>query len=323
MLHRHDKDTTDSDPSARGWLTGLLALAVLLLIAATGCTAARTPSAAAGGLLPLEDDISLMILPPVENHSEASGPEYTGNYALQLPAGVDELVVVTYNLRYGEAVEDAIAAFRSHDQLAAAGIVLLQEMDEGGVDTFARELGYNYVYYPASVAEDGDNFGNAVLSRWPISDPAKLILPGLHPITGQQRTATRAVTRIGDTGVLVYSTHIEVATAPPSLREEQFAAVLDDIPADAPLVIVGGDFNTVTGWGVDALAEQFAGRDMAHATSEVGPTFTRFGMRPSATDHLFSRGFERLEAGVAGEIVASDHFPVWARLAFTAAPPAN
>ena len=39
-------------------------------------------------------------------------------------------------------------------------------------DVYKRQ-GFNYVYYPASVAEDGDNFGNAILARWPISEPAK------------------------------------------------------------------------------------------------------------------------------------------------------
>lgn len=289
----------------------LIALAALLL-AITGCTGIRTPAAAAEALAPLEDDLSLMLTHTV-NHTEADGPLFLGEYAPDGPEFDGDLVVVTYNLRYGEAVEDAIDAFRSQDRLAAGGIVLLQEMDEAGVDTFARELGYNYVYYPASVAEDGDNFGNAILSRWPLREPAKLILPGLHPLTGQQRTATRAVTRIGDTDVLVYSTHIEVSTAPPSLRESQIAAVLDDIPAVADHVIVGGDFNTVTAWGVDALAALFAERGLDHATADVGPTFTRFGMRPSATDHLFSRGFDLSDAGVLGEMTASDHFPVWAR----------
>lgn len=300
-------------PALAGLLGLLLALGSLAL---AGC-GGQASAFAADALVESADADSLSLMErielDVENHSDAEGPFFAGNFAQKRMQTASELVVVSYNLRYGEAVDEAIAAFRQNDPLPAAGIVLLQEMDEASVSTIARELEYNYVYYPASVAEDGDNFGNAILSRWPISNPGKLILPGLHPITGQQRTATRATVRVGETDVLVYSTHIEVATAPPSLREAQFAAILDDIPDNATHAIVGGDFNTVTGWGVAALATQFAGANFQHDSAQVGPTFTRFGVRPSATDHIFSRGFTAVDAGVLGDISASDHFPVWTR----------
>ncbi len=268
--------------------------------------------------------LSQRVFAQTHNYDQPDGPFYSGDYASGDYASGDhaegepdnsaDLVVVTYNLRYGEATAEAVAAWRETGPLPAADIVLLQEMDEAGVETIARELGYNYVYYPASVAEDGDDFGNAILARRPISDPAKIILPGLHPLSGQQRTATRAVVHVGDTEVLVYSTHIEIALAPPSLREGQFAAILADIPDDATHVIVGGDFNTITGRGVNALAGQFAAAGLDHDTAGLGATFTRFGLRPSAADHIFSRGFERVEAGVLRDVTASDHFPVWVRL---------
>lgn len=254
------------------------------------------------------------LLPQTENYTDPAGPLFRGQAAPKTRPTPDEIVVVTYNLRYGEAVDETIAAFGANESLAAADVVLLQEMDEVGVAAIAEALGFNYVYYPASVAEDGDNFGNAILARWPIREPAKLILPGLHPLTGQQRTATRAVVGLGDIDILVYSTHIEVSTAPSSMRAAQVDALLDDIPAEAPYVIVGGDFNTVTGRGVRALAAQFGADGLDHATAGLGPTYTRFGLRPSATDHLFTRGFRPLDAGVLGDITASDHFPVWARL---------
>lgn len=296
----------------------ILGILVLVVISLTGCAGASLLKmggepvmalASGGGGETLLDTI----VPDMNNYNDPDGPLFTGEFAAGRPLDSAGLLVVSYNLRYGEAIEDAIRAYRESNPLPEADIVLLQEMDEAGVGVLARELGYNYAYFPASVAEDGDNFGNAILARWPISDPFKLILPGLHPLTGQQRTATRATVTVANMPILVYSTHIEVATAPPSLREAQFAAILEDIPAAAAHVIVGGDFNTVTGWGVDALAEQFAAAGLDHASAGLGPTFTRFGMRPSATDHLFSRGFEPLDAGVLSDVTASDHFPVWAR----------
>lgn len=297
---------------------GFVAAAALSLLLLTGCGSAvaqafdREPDAGNAG--PAETSL-MALLPQMENYDNPDGPLFTEQLVDAPDEVPTDLVVVSYNLRYGDEIEAAIAAYRQENPLPEADIVLLQEMDEDDVSRIARGLGYNYVYYPASVAEDGDNFGNAILSRWPISDPAKLILPGLHPLSGQQRTATRAVVHVGDADILTYSTHIEVAASPGSLRREQFAAILDDIPDDATHVIVGGDFNTATSWGVDSLAEQFAAADMEHSTAGVGPTFTRFGLRPSATDHIFARGFETVDAGVLIEVTASDHFPVWARLA--------
>lgn len=299
--------------------TLLLRRAVALLLAALAL--AGVAAVAVALVAPTSPGVLAMraTLPQTMNYSDPAGPLLTGRFAPAAlspaaPSTSDELVVVTYNLRYAEALEEAIAAFQTVAPLPAADFILLQEMDEAGVVVLARALGYDYVYAAASVAEDGDDFGNAILARRPISDPAKIILPGLHPLSGQQRTATRAVVHVGDAEVLVYSTHIEIALAPPSLREGQFAAILADIPDDATHVIVGGDFNTITGRGVNALAEQFAAAGLDHASAELGPTFTRLGLRPSATDHIFSRGFERLDAGVLGEIRASDHFPVWVRL---------
>ncbi|MCA9866829.1 MAG: endonuclease/exonuclease/phosphatase family protein [Anaerolineales bacterium] len=261
------------------------------------------------------------VLPQTENYIDPAGPLFTGEAALQPRPAPDDIVVVSYNLRYGEAITETIRAFQEIPPLPDADIILLQEMDEAGVAAIAAALDFNYVYYPASVAEDGDNFGNAILARWPIIEPTKLILPGLHPLTGQQRTATRAVVQLGDAPVVVYSTHIEVSTAPSAMRAAQVDALLDDIPAGASLVIVGGDFNTVTGRGVRALAAQFDGADLDQATADLGPTYTRFGLRPSATDHLFSRGFRPRVAGVLDDVTASDHFPVWARLGTPFAQP--
>lgn len=93
-------------------------------------------------------------------------------------------------------------------------------------------------------------------------------------------------------------------------------AVANDIPEDASHVIIGGDFNTVTGWGIKSLAQRYAARELNHDSADLGPTYTRFGLRPSATDHIFSRGFDRLDAGVLWDVTASDHFPVWVRLAW-------
>lgn len=266
------------------------------------------------GLNPAGGSLARRFFDQAVNYTDPSGPLYRGDFAAEPGAIPDQLLVVTYNLKYAEAVDEAIVAFRAVAPLPQADIILMQEMDAPATERIARELRYNYVYYPASVAEDGDDFGNAILSRWPIYEPAKLILPGLHPLSGQQRIATRANIRIGDKDVLVYSAHTEIATAPGALREGQVAAILADIPAEAPWVIIGGDFNNVTSQSVGELTDQFAASGLSHATSGLGPTVTRYGLRPSAADHIFTRGFTAQDAGVLRDVLASDHYPLWVRL---------
>ncbi len=295
-------------------------MALLLLLAALiGCAPAVIPPAGLETLMTVNDaegglGLTRRFLHQFTNYPEPDGPLYRGAYAPVPAAAPDELVVVSYNLRYGAAISETIKAFQTVAPLPEAGIVLLQEMDAAGVKALARELGYNYVYYPSSIARDGDDFGNAILARWPIVEPTKLVLPGLHPLTGQQRTATRAVVQIGDVDVLAYSTHLEIATAPAAMRREQVAALVADIPADASAVVVGGDFNVLTGRGVSMLATRFAEGELLHGSAGNGPTIQRYGVRVAAPDHVFARGFNAAGSGVLVGVAASDHYPVWVRL---------
>ena len=53
-------------------------------------------------------------------------------------------------------------------------------MDEPGARAFADSLGFGYVYFPATLHPvTGRDFGNAVLSRFPIEDERKIVLPFL------------------------------------------------------------------------------------------------------------------------------------------------
>lgn len=248
------------------------------------------------------------------NYGDTDGPLFAGQFAPPRENSPEQFVAVTYNLRYGERLDDMITAFKTVEPFNEADFIFLQEMDEHGVAEAAQALGYDYIYYPASVARDGDNFGNAILSRWPLHDPRKIILPGLHPLTGQQRTATRATAQVGQRSIVLYSVHTEVVSASEQLRGRQAEALLADVPPETGAVIIGGDFNSVTTWGVERLATRFEASGLAHQSSGLGPTFSRFGRRFAATDHIFTRGFTGLAAGAGSDINASDHLPVWTRL---------
>ena len=249
----------------------------------------------------------------MKNYDSPDGPRFTGQYAPEAPEFDGMLKVITWNIRFAQDVETAVTELQSIPDLQDADILLLQEMDEQGAELIARELGYNYVYYPASVhSYHKRNFGNAILTKWPIASDKKLLLPHENPSNRQLRIAVRATITIGGQDVLVYATHTETYWLPQDKRDEQAAAITADILAEPgyETVIVGGDFNTVTQADVVDLEAVFAPAGLERIAAGAGPSVEVAGVGIEA-DHLFARGFTPKDNGVVADTAASDHFPVW------------
>src|SRR4029077_18831543 len=163
-----------------------IAAALLVLLAGGGCRTGR-------------------------KYVEHDGPRYTGG----LPAVVlssppaQSLRVVSFNIERALRVERAIGVMTAEPALRDADILLLQEMDEAGTRQVADAFGMGYVYYPGTFSlKTQRDFGNAVLSRWPIVSDAKVLLPHLGALGQLQRTATAATVQVGPSLVRVYSTHL-------------------------------------------------------------------------------------------------------------------
>ena len=242
------------------------------------------------------------------NYASPAGPRYTGHHAAADPDPV--LRVVTFNVKWGKEVDRVVELLRTAAELRDADLVFLQEMGPEGVEKVAGALGYDYVYYPAvhhPVAKQ--DFGDAVLTRWPIAADRKIVLPELHRFRKMQRIAVAATVTIAGTPVRVYCVHLEtpVGIEGPQ-RRHQVEAVLADAAA-YPRVIVAGDFNN---------------------RNQVGPLFEKAGyewltedVRGTISlwtwDHIFVRGLALRGPGRVGVVRdtrgASDHHPVWAELA--------
>lgn len=250
------------------------------------------------------------------NFDNPAGPIFSGNFAPEPPPFDGGVLVVSFNLQYGQGVAAAIEEFRTLEPLPGADVVFLQEMDEHGAQAMAEALETNYVYLPASIHTYHDrHFGNAVLSRWPMRDYRKLILPRLHPLSRQLRIAAGATLDIDGRAVLVFSVHTEIYTTLPRHRLEQVEAVAGSVNPDAPYVIVGGDFNTVRRRNVLDLDTRFAAAGMTRISRDAGATVEKFGLNIWA-DHLFARGFRVIASGTVAGSQCSDHRPIWADLAF-------
>jgi endonuclease/exonuclease/phosphatase (EEP) superfamily protein YafD len=248
----------------------------------------------------------------VENYDDPDGPRWSGEYAVQGAPLDDELRVVTFNIEFAIEIDKAIATLRDSEQLNHAQVLLLQEMDEGGTERIAKALGYDYVYYPSSRHEDDRNYGEAVLSVWPIVRDRKLLLPHLDPLNGRLRIAVLAVldTPRGQLGVA--SVHSNVPTLGPEARLDQARYVRDAALELGMPVIVGGDFNT-SDWAVDATAAVFTQKGFDWASKGVHDTGSWKGEYFLDLDHVFSFGLPGLAAGSVSTD-ASDHRPLWVTL---------
>jgi endonuclease/exonuclease/phosphatase family metal-dependent hydrolase len=252
---------------------------------------------------------ALLGCPTGRNYANPDGPRYAGGSAVGTSTGYTNataLRVVSFNIEYALQVDSAIAVLAGDPGLQNADVILLQEMDEKGTMRIADTLGMWYVYYPSVFRfKTGRDLGNAILTRWPIVEDRKIVLPHLSRLVNSQRAATAATIRVGEATVRVYSLHLgTMAGLSPAARRDQLQAVLSDA-GRYPRVVVGGDLNDP---GIGRTA-----RDMGYTwPTQRGPSTTRVGR----LDHILLKGFERPDSAAAGTVLdnrgASDHLPVWA-----------
>ena len=242
------------------------------------------------------------------NYPSPDGPRYAGDPLARVDAGRgDTLRIVSFNIEYARQVDSAAVLLAKDAALRDADIILLQEMDAPGTRRIAEALGMWHVYYPAIHRLRADqDFGNAVLSRWPIVSDAKLTLPHTSRYAGTQRIATAATIRAGSTLVRVYSAHLGTpADISAGSRREQMRTILADA-AGFDRVVIGGDMNS------GSVGEVARAAGYAWPT-EHGPRTTLLGR----WDHIFMRGFVMPDSNSSGTALSakglSDHVPVWAR----------
>lgn len=241
---------------------------------------------------------------PFLNYQTPSGPRY----ALDLPAAPasvpGSLRVVSYNVQWGSHIDRAIAVLESRAQLSGADVIALQEMDPDATRRIAAALGMGYVYYPAGVhPKTGREFGNAILSRWPIIADEKLMLPHLGRTRKSRRVVTAATIRVGTTDVRIYSAHLGTQTdIGPGKRRDQARVILQNAAGYA-LAIVAGDMNS------HGIGDTFVDEGFAWPTEHNGFTTAFWNW-----DHIFLKGFAPLRAAgvVRDTLGTSDHDPVWA-----------
>lgn len=223
------------------------------------------------------------------------------------------LTVVAYNIRMGFGLDGRfdLAALTGAIERQRPDVVLLSEVDRawllnGGHDTLdllSDRLGMPYVFGPAA----DPVWGDAVLSRWPVTDPRTRPLPAVGAPTGAQALAVTL--DLGD-GVrtAVVSTHLQPPPGQgPVVQARAVADFATRYAAGRPLV-VAGDLNTEPG---DEAFGQFTAAGLVDALSGARPLATSPADDPrQQIDHVFVSPGLTASAPVAPRGTASDHLPV-------------
>lgn len=250
------------------------------------------------------------------NYSHPREPRYASSLNTgksKIPSS-KTIKVVTYNIKLSKKTHKALDLM-AHDDLDNADIICLQEMDPDGVKLIANALQYNYVYYPAIFhPRSNKDFGNAILTKWPIIHDQKIILPQLG--TGNlQRIAVSATILIYNTKIIVFCVHMKVFVRRHE-RRVPIDRIIETIEPSIKHCIIAGDFNTFSNSNCRAMLEPLKEANFQQATDQIGWTYKHWYLlnKKSALDHIFTRGLSVVKAGKVINRTASDHIPIWGEL---------
>jgi endonuclease/exonuclease/phosphatase family metal-dependent hydrolase len=240
--------------------------------------------------------------------------------------------VVTFNV-HGDDGATIAQAFRSNPTLAAADVVLLQEVSAFGRCSAAcaagDALGLASVFAPGH-QQDGGTSGVAILSRWPLRDPQVIELPYQSAVFNSARRIAVAATIDGRDGpIRLIATHLENRINP-AARVAQLQPVLEHARSFPGAVVIGGDMNTSPFvWighmipipaGIQDNRLERAARAAGLDTPVADGTATSqwLGMR---LDALYTKGVIARRHGVEQSVRISDHLPLWLDVETTAPTP--
>ena len=214
-----------------------------------------------------------------------------GQHRRSSPTPRTSIKVVSWNIQFGVEIEAAIELLLNTAELQDADVLLLQEMDEAGTSLMAEALELDYVYgAPGPHAQSGRDFGNAVLSPWPLSSPEVFRLPHQAAFRGQERVLVATSADIGGTRVRVGSVHTEVPSLSSPKRRRQFQEISRQTAGSSgDRLIIGGDFNTLTSRGTKLVTSRLATIGAVRVSAGAGASLRRAG-REFTLDHVFARG---------------------------------
>ena len=234
-----------------------------------------------------------------------------------------ELRVLTYNIHHGEGMDDRTDLDRIASVIldADADLVALQEVDCGvertnRIDQPQRlaELTGMRVMFGPNIDLQGGEYGNAVLSRFPIERSENHHLPRVG--ANEQRGLLEVHVAVGQQNVVFFATHLD-HQADDGERLASVASMRTLIAQNSGCpIIVAGDFNAIPSSEVIQNATAFL-RD-AGAIMQL-PLFSFPADHPDRRiDYIMydhNPALKCIDYRVLPDSVSSDHRPVLATFA--------
>ncbi len=230
-----------------------------------------------------------------------------------------QLRVLSYNLHHGEGLDGRIDLERIARivRTAKADLVALQEVDRkakrtGDVDQASEYIRLTQLHgwYGAAMPFQGGEYGQVILSRWPLIEPKVVRLPG---IKGREpRIATTALVDIPGFGRIRWvCLHLD-ATGDDADRWEQAGALLKEFPSTGIPTLLAGDFNATPESRVmkRMLSSETGWVDTAGANAALTDPADVPKMRIDYVLAAPRAKWRVLESTVIPEAVASDHRPL-------------
>lgn len=226
--------------------------------------------------------------------------------------GPKPLRVVSWNLHHGEGSDGKqdLARIAAVIQSQEPDVVILQEVDNkcqrsGQVDQaaeLARLTQLQYVFGKA-MDYDGGEYGQAILSRFPLTDLKVHRLPG----DGEPRIAISAQTESHLGAITIAGVHLDYGDPARQLAQAQVASAALLGVSNLPLVLAG-DFNATADSKTLAVFSQAPWV----VVPKSGPAATEPAAKPEKEiDFTVVRGLRAVKPTVVvAEAVASDHRPI-------------
>lgn len=242
-------------------------------------------------------------------------------FSLVAGAATNTFRVMTYNIHHGLGTDGKIDLERIAALIKTqkVDIVAVQEVDRGTLRTGRKDLPAElakltemHVCFEKNINHQGGEYGNAILSRFPILEKTNVHYQMLRP--HEQRGLLQCVLDVHGRKVLFMSTHLDYHNddAERALDVKTIKAAVDANTNTA--VIVGGDFNEGPGSRTYNRLSEFLTDTWKAVGKGAGNTFSSSGPLSRIDFIWHSKPLRPLNASVP-KTNASDHLPVVAEFA--------
>lgn len=236
-----------------------------------------------------------------------------------MAANEAEVGILTYNIHHGEGTDGVLDLARIAKVIRSTSpdIVALQEVDQdtnrtGKIDQakeLARLTNMNYVF-GSSMVHDGGKYGNAILTKFDITDFKVVPLPGEPRSALVAKIAIPNIQSNSFNEITFISTHLDTELK----HRLDSLPILDDLykTIKGNDAIISGDLNAVKG----SRTINHFNNNWENATRN--DLFTAPAISPSKQiDFIFYKPLNKwqvLESKVLNEPVASDHLPLYVKI---------